>query len=126
MTLEYLHEGSPDCPLIRLFAFTPLEATKLRTLFVSLSDGSCDEIKLDGLPFVEARRDVSLRLRRAEKDTGIRNVGSTTFDCDLTQEAWAEMADKTEPFCTLAEAGTYQWLNEDGNVSLLLSPSECW
>lgn len=33
MKLEYLHNGSADCPLIRLYEFTTGEVMKLKEIF---------------------------------------------------------------------------------------------
>jgi len=53
--------------------------------------------------------------------------GPTTFDCVLTLEGRAEVADLTEPFCEAGDIDEqYQWLNADGKVSLLLSPIGRW
>jgi hypothetical protein len=47
MRLEYLPDGSLDCPLIRLYDFDAAAATRLLQLVTSISDGLVGKIVLD-------------------------------------------------------------------------------
>jgi hypothetical protein len=125
--LEFLESGSPDCPLIRLYGFDTATAVRLMTLFRTLADGSQQHIRLHDQPGVEAVQGCELELRLGNRDCGIEQTGPTTFVCVLTSEGWGEVAELTEPFCEAGNVGEhYQWLNEDGKVSLLLSPTGRW
>ena len=44
----------------------------------------------------------------------------------LTAAAWMEMVDLTGAFCIHQDHEVFQWLNHDGEVSLLLSPNGQW
>ena len=127
MKLEFLESSSPDCPLIRLYGFDNLAALRLMELFRSLADGSQNHLRLHDQLGVEAIQGCQLDLRLGTRECGIEQTSRAAFECVLTSEGWAELADLMEPFC---EAGTmnehYQWLNEDGSVSLLLSPTGRW
>jgi hypothetical protein len=46
MKLEYLSDGSPECPLIRLYKFNRSEAQQLRQLVKSLVTGDRKDIAL--------------------------------------------------------------------------------
>ena len=51
MKLEYLAEGSRDCPLFRLYEFNQAEARTLRNLAKSLATGEL-KLSLDVLPSI--------------------------------------------------------------------------
>ncbi len=129
MKLEYLAEGSPDCPLVRLYEFDATGAKRLREAFRSLADGSRQDIPLHEEWWVEPVDGCHLDLRLGARDLGVVQRLPMAFDCVSTDEAWMEMVEKIDPFCTsqTAYAGeVYQWLNFDGEVSLLLSPTGKW
>ncbi len=126
MKLQFLPDGSPDCPLIRLYDFEAADALRLKELFDCLATGSRTSISLHEQKGIEPVDGCQLILRVGKGDTGIVQKGPFTFECDLTPAGWADVALLIEPFCEAAEANTYQWLNEDGQISLLLSPAGTW
>ncbi len=129
MKLEFLAEGSADCPLIRLYDFDVTEAMRLREAFRCLSDGSCRSIPLHEEWWIEPLENCQLELRLGKRDLGIVQRLPMRFECVLTQEGWLEAVEKTDSFCTLPiQEGVevYQWINDDGEVSFLLSPSGKW
>jgi hypothetical protein len=126
MKLQFLPDGSPDCPLIRLYDFEAADVVRLKELFDSLAAGSRTDISLHEQKGIEPVGGCQLKLRVGKRDTGIVQKGPFTFECDLTPARWADVASLTEPFGEAAEANTYQWLNEDGQISLLLSPNGTW
>jgi hypothetical protein len=70
-------------------------------------------------------------LRVGGRDRGVAGVNGSNFECILTDEKWRELADLVFPFADdeamSAEPGSkHQWLDETGDVSLLLSPSGTW
>jgi hypothetical protein len=125
--LEFLESGSPDCPPIPLYGFDIPSAFRLMALFGALADDSQQRIRLHDQSGVEAVQGCQLDLRVGTRDRGIKQTGPAIFDCVLTPEGWAEVAALTEPFCEArANSEHYQWLNEDGQGSLLLSPTGRW
>jgi hypothetical protein len=51
--LEYLPDGSPDCPLIRLFEFDQSEAQQLRQLVKLLVAGNRQDVALQNEEWVK-------------------------------------------------------------------------
>ncbi len=123
MKLEFMAEGSDDCPLIRLYAFDVAEAMRLREAFRSLADGLRQNIPLHEEWWIETVEECHLDLRLGVRDLGVVRRLPMRFDCVLTAEAWMEMVELTHPFCTDQDGEGFQWLNRDGEVSLLLSPT---
>ncbi len=127
MKLEFLADGSDDSPLIRLYGFDLAEAMRLREAFRSIADGSRQSIPLHEEWWVETVEECHLDLRLGARDLGIVQRLPMRFECVLTAEAWMEMVDLTDPFCAHQDDGeVFQWLNSDGEVSLLLSPTGKW
>ena len=126
MKMQFLPDGSPDRPLIRLYDFEPADALLLKELFDSLANGLRTDVSLHEQKGIEPVDGCQLSLRLGKRDTGIVQKGPFTFECDLTPAGWADVASLTEPFSEAAEANTYQWLNEEGQISLLLSPDGKW
>jgi hypothetical protein len=126
MKLQFLADGAQDCPLIRLYEFQTTDAARLKALFDSLADGSRTEVSLVEEIDVESIDGCQLDLRVGARDVGVVQIGSLSFECVLTATRWFDVASLTEPFCKAAEANTFQWLNEDGPISLLLSASGAW
>jgi hypothetical protein len=123
MKLEYLADGSPDCPLIRLFDFNLAEAQQLLAALTPLASGAGERVELHGLPFVEPVNGCRLALVRRSWDQAIiRGNGPCEFECGFTADTWDNVAGLVEPFAQ--GAGGFQWLaGVPGEPALLLSAS---
>ena len=64
-----------------------------------------------------------LTLRSGPRNLGVVQRLPMRFDCVLERDAWHEMAGRTEPFCESTEGADHQWLNRNGEISLLLTPN---
>jgi hypothetical protein len=125
MKLEYVPEGSVDCPLIRLYEFDRDQAIALKSVLVRLRNGE-QQIQLHNEPFIEAVGDCKLTLKDSVRDLGIVLKG-TEFECSLTSEAWDDLVCWVEPFCN-SDRSSYQWLPTPGGrkINLLLSRNGQW
>src|SRR5207245_6477832 len=82
MKMEYLHEGSQDCPLIRLYHFTTDEARQLLAALTGLASGELPAVELHELPCVQSVGGFRLRLRANSWDAGVvRNAGARNCEC---------------------------------------------
>lgn len=129
MRMEYLPAGSPDCPLIRLYAFSADEAAWLSDLCAALASGETHTIALHEQPQIEPVAAMQLMLTRGDRDQGIQKTADpAAFQLVLTDEGWLDVAGRIAPFTHADERGgeSFQWLDETGEVSLLLSPSGRW
>ena len=127
MKLEYIADGSPYCPLIRLYEFTDIETSGLRTNVAELAQGSSISIALHDLNFVTPIGDCELVLIVADDDQGILASDSDSlFMCMLSQETWEQIAGLIESFSKSGGLSGYQWLDETSDISLLLSPDGTW
>lgn len=127
MKLEYIADGSPYCPLKRLYEFTDIETAGLKTKVAELAQGSSISIALHDLNFVTPIGDCELILIVADDDQGILASDSDSlFMCMLSQETWEQIAGLIESFCKSGALSGYQWLDETSDISLLLSPDGSW
>jgi hypothetical protein len=126
MKLEFLPDGSADCPLIRLYAFSCQEVEVLHEAFVSLATGAAAAVVLEDLPGIQALSTCQVRLKVGSVNRGGRIVkGPAEIEWQLTLAGWGNLAGLTKPFCQRPVSG-HHWLDRTGPVSLLLSPDGKW
>lgn len=125
MKLEFLSDGSPDCPLVRIYEFTSPEIGLLASLCRRLANEEIKVFSLSEVPNVEAVGDVHLSFQLSDTDRGLLQPRATTFELVLSAESWRTVVDLMSPFHrpTLG----YQWLWERSRQpSLLLSVTGAW
>jgi hypothetical protein len=127
MKLESLADGSPGCPLLRLYDFTPGEAARLREAVAALASGIAERVELHDLPWVEPAGGCRLAVARRTWDQAIvRRAEPATFECAFTADTWANIAGLIEPFAD-GDATGFQWLADvPGEAALLLSVTGRW
>jgi hypothetical protein len=123
--LEYMPDGSTDCPLIRLYEFDQLEVRRLRQLVKSLVSGDLQDVALQNEVWVEPVGGCGLNLRRGTRDQGIRQSRTLQFECVLTPDGWTNVEGLLEPFCESQTSG-FRWLTHDGRIALLISRNGQW
>lgn len=127
MRLEYLPDGSVDCPLIRLYDFDVSAAMSLLRLVTGLADGSITTIALHEVREIRSVDECRLTLIAGKSDEGvIRLARANQFECVLTRTSWGYVAGLIEPFCTTGTSDRFQWLDQTSDISLLLSPAGLW
>lgn len=126
MRLEFLPDGLPDCPVLRLYRFTPAQARQLHDNLAALVTGTAESVVVHDLPFVEALIDSRLTCRATIWDQSlVRGASPGEFECGFTPETWDNVAGLIEPF--MRGAVGFQWLaTMPGEVGLLLSVDGQW
>ena len=126
MKLEYIAEGLPEGPLIRLYDFSTEEVIELHKAITSLASGNLDRIELDQLAYIESIDDCRLALFcQAWDQAVVRCTGVNAFECGLKSGTWDNVAGLIEPF--IDGHGGFQWLVSDpGVAALLISNSGTW
>lgn len=125
MKLEFVREGSPDCPLLRLYDFEPAEARQLQHAVLRLVRKSDEMIALHQQPGMQPVTDCELTLLRADDVQGVRETAPAKFEWLYSIDGWLEVAGLIQPFCQ-ADAGGFQWLNRIGKIAVLLSRDGSW
>jgi hypothetical protein len=117
MRTVLFREGSPECPLIAIADFESAEVESLQQAVLRLATGKATSASVDG--------DVILVLISGDRDIGVEDTKGRTFECILRPVVWRQVAELLEPFKAPDQSG-YQWLNETGQVRLLISRSGEW
>jgi hypothetical protein len=128
MKLEYVSTpaGAHKRGLIRLYDFSEHGATSLQSVFLSLAVGKIKTLALHEQSWIESLNGCQLRLILGPKDFGVRKIAEpTSFECIYHQEGWAELADKTKSF-TVDHPEGFNWLTNEGDIQLLISPDGKW
>ena len=124
MKIEYLKNGSPDCPLVRIYGENKEEWIQLKSSFSQLTQGHTSEVSIHHLKgFVSIDRcEVTAEL--GQRDIGITETDNNKFRCILTNDTWDNIEYLLTPFCNGKKG--FQWLDETSNISLLISTSGMW
>jgi hypothetical protein len=125
MRIDFLDKGSADCPLIRIYGFHPDECIRLKRVFERLARGEAQEICLNDLPGVEPANGFGLIAKTGKRDRGVLYDNHNAFEWVLTPSTWDNVAGLIEPFCILGSGG-YQWLEQVGEIGVLISRTGCW
>lgn len=126
--LEYLPDGSDDCPLIRLSDFETADVVALQELCIPLAEGRVREASLDSQAWVHAIGGCRLTLRAGIANRGVKvPIAGAPFVMEYTPEGegWLEVADKLAPFVA-DRVGGFQWLTNEGDVNVLISWDGLW
>lgn len=128
MKMEYLAIGSVDCPLIRLYDFTPNEVGQLCGVFASLASGTAHTVALHEQPFIQPVDGCRLTLQTATRDKGIEKIDTIGFECILTKDGWDDEAERAQSLACDDDREHHQWLLYGilGEIRLLLSWDGCW
>jgi hypothetical protein len=135
MRLEYLEDGSPDCPLIRIYGCDQGAMVTLHEAICDLAAGTTSKVEVVKLPGLRAVRGCTLALIPASRfrPEGIRQRSDTLdFEWALPIPTWEIVAGLIEPFLKRSEHRHHQWLYGEeaipplnhGEVAVLLSEHE--
>lgn len=125
MKLEFLPEGSDDCPLVRLYDFVPDEIVRLRDTLSALGLGALDRVTLHEINGVEPISGCRLVLRSGLRDRGLAKVMEpASFECVMSREGWQDLAAMLDPF--VEESSGYQWLTNFGDARWLITSDGRW
>jgi hypothetical protein len=130
--IDFLEEGSEDCPLIRLYGVEPGQFATLHATILRLATGAREECSLHEVPGLCALSGSRLKLISSSADEGVRRIGQDLdFEWRLRQAQWFSVAGLVEPFAQGGISGSYQWLSgkqarhglDLGEISILLTCS---
>ena len=123
MKIEYLKDGSDDCPLIRIYGDEPESISLLKDALDSLITGSNTKVIVNELNGYVGINHCYLELEKASVSKGILHIKDNHFKCLFTEDKWIEISELLQPLCGPLKNG-YQWLDDTSNTSLLVSRYE--
>jgi hypothetical protein len=129
MKIEFLADGAPECPLVRLYNFTWPEIEELRAAFRDLAESRLLRYDVHERPWASPVDDCKLTFERSAKWGGMRlPTDRRTFTLSLPPEGWHGVGDLAAPFTKSDYVYGFQWLTDvtDSEVELLLSAGGYW
>ena len=111
MDIEFLKEGSADCPLVRIYGTNPQEFSSLADAIKELARAVGNECAVHELPNFHGVSNCTLSVISSSKDEGVRQLSGTSFVWALSPSKWLLVADLIEPFSGRACDGLHQWLS---------------
>ncbi len=140
MELEFLPDGSTDCPLLILSPSVPEEAKLLYNAInemISVPAANLDVTTLDihTLPFISPIEDCKLTAQIGEDDLGVIPINTLEvflsetrnhFNWKLTLKSWNFVLALLHSFTIPDSVGGYQWLDETSQISVLISRYYRW
>ena len=124
MNIEYIDNGSKDCPLIRLYGDDPDSIQLFIKNIVLLLSGKIKSKKINDLKGFNGINQCQVDMQLAPTSKGIIHIKGNNFKCLLSKDDWETVIGLLEPFSKKSKNGKYQWLNETSNISLLVSTYE--
>lgn len=125
MKLEYLATGSDDCPLLRIYGDEPEVCRRLCRAIEQLAQSAIATTVLSNLPGIEPIDGCRLVASAGKWDRGVVPRGDNHFEWILTPATWDNVVSRIASFCSPG-AGEYQWLNDDGDLNVLISRTGLW
>jgi hypothetical protein len=95
MNIEYLSDGSSDCPLLRIYGNRKESLARLRLAFLQLANGVHQEIELNTLWGFEAIGECRLVARVHKDNPGVTTEDQEYLRIELSAERWLDSADMT-------------------------------
>jgi hypothetical protein len=120
MRIEYVCDLSADTPLVRIYDFTESELNALRAALGALADGTASFIKISGGASSE-----QISATTDARDRGLIRREDGELCWLLTSAAWADVRDRAASLDTTLP-NAFQWLGEEGEISVLLSRTGQW
>jgi hypothetical protein len=109
MYLEYLADGAPECPLIRIIEPHSRGATALIQSVDRLISGQIDCFNIAQIDGTEVAAGLSVKCSRNTKSLGLRGLDGH-FQWILTTDEWRNVAALIYPFMNDDLRNGYQWL----------------
>lgn len=127
MKIEFLPDGSPDCPLIRIYGTSCDEFRELFTRMQEIAEGTRDRLDIHAITWFQPIRGTSLTLTIAANES--LHGHASKFEWKLSRDRCSELASLIEPFTGPGASG-FQWLcggrspyPSPSNVAVLISCS---
>jgi hypothetical protein len=114
-----------DQAIVRIYELVPDSCRLIKAAIDQLASAHVNEIRLTDVSGVERDGHIELVAIVGRRDQGILRKGGNVLHWVLTSPSWDNVAGLIEPFCENASNG-YQWLEQAGDIRVLLSTDGSW
>lgn len=124
LKLDVIIDDQERKPILRLWGGDAADLKRLQALLVQMARPNALAISLESI--ADGGSDgMSVTLRRSRDERGLRVTGGgVRWAIVASAEGFLEMADKVRPL--VENPLGFQWLCDDGDAIVLLSPSGGW
>ena len=128
MQLEFLPDGSHDCPAILFHGCPSAGAETLINIFRSLAEGPETQMVLHQLPGLFPVGDIQVFATNGHGSDGVQQLSDRKFRWRKGREGWLEAAELAEPVaCSDPGQGTrFQYLERRGKINVIFSTDRVW
>lgn len=135
MELEFLPDGSMDCPLLIMSPSVPEEAKLLYQAISDMVSVSGTTLDIHTLPFISPIEGCELSAEISGQDLGVIPTNTLDvflsetqnhFNWKLTRQSWEYVLALLHPFTTKKDSKGYQWLDETSQIEVLISEYYRW
>ena len=126
--LEFLKDGSPDCPLIRIFGGDLSNYKLLYSEISKLVNKESDSISVHNLAGFKSVNINSFNFLIDKNNIGVIRLDDKNFECRLKisgRQGWENVLGLIEPFLKDKPEG-FQWLVNCSDIPLLISRDGSW
>ncbi len=124
MRLQYIHDGVIDAPLLVFDGRDPRVVAALREALHP--EMGRFPISLDELPGIEMVDAVRVTASIGDTDLGARRDEDGRVSWVLTIEGWEQVVGLLAPFTTSLTGNAFQYLSQEGPVTVIISTDGRW
>jgi len=128
MRMEFVQDGSHDCPALLFYGYPSAGAEALISTFRLLAEGPDAEVPLHDLSDVRPVGDIQVFATNARGRTGVQQLSPPAFRWRKDREGWLEAVDLAEPVAHSdpTEGTRFQYLERYGRVNVIFSTGPGW
>ncbi len=127
MEVEFIANGSQDCPIILIHGSDRRDIQRLGECFDQLANGAIKDLDILTIPGFSSVHCRQLLAAVSSRDVGVQKIGPSFFKWKLTPASWSNVAGLVEPFWREElPSHRHQYLNQLGDISVIMSTDKSW
>ena len=128
MKIEYIPDGSRDCPLILIHGSDVNAIISLRQACFNLANGQTQFFAVHDLPGIEREASCKLVAYSGRRDLGVLRTARKpdSFRWELTATPWLNVEGLLEPFCIPQSEHRHQYLDDSSGMPVIISTDRSW
>jgi len=128
MNIEFVPDGTHDCPAILFYDCPSDGANSLINIFRSLAEKKDMQVELGKLAGVTLVGNLKLFATNSKGDVGVERVSTAVFRWCRDREGWLEATELAEPVAHSepSEGTRFQYLERNGEVNVIFSTGREW
>jgi hypothetical protein len=128
MRIEFVPDGSHDCPAVLFYGCPSAGAEALINTFRLLAEGLETEVPLHEVPDLYPVGDIQVFATNASGRAGFQQLSPPAFRWRKDREGWLEAAELARPVAHSdpSEGTRFQYLERNGRVNVIFSAERGW